>query len=133
MGSRRAAYVTITFEFQGPGTEKMVRPAEREMQPFSSHRFSNITLTRQREGDINSSGAKAAIPIAGDWSRDTGEVLAALREMGPLESNCAVALIEAMVAQNGVREAAIAYLGAKGVSNPAVIADRILNDAEGVA
>jgi len=77
-------------------------------------------------------GKPSDIVFSGSSSRNTGELLTAFAAMNPAQWERAVSLLEAMVAGFGVREAAIAFLETRGVTNAAVEADRILNDAEGV-
>lgn len=66
-------------------------------------------------------------------SRDTADLLECFQAMQPTESERAIRLLEAMVERRGVREAAIAFLEMRGVRNADLVADRILNDADGMA
>lgn len=73
------------------------------------------------------------IAVSTSSFRNTGDVLEAFAAMPSAQLERAVSLLEAMVVGRGVREAGIAFLKARGVKNAAIEADRILNDAEGVA
>lgn len=61
------------------------------------------------------------------------EIVSAYCLMNSVEQDGFVALMEAMISKCGVREAAILFLESAGVINPAIMADGILNDADGVA
>jgi hypothetical protein len=61
------------------------------------------------------------------------EILGAYYLMNAAEQDGIIALMEAMISKCGIREAAISFLESAGVINPAIMADRILNDADGIA
>jgi len=64
---------------------------------------------------------------------DRRDLLQNFQEMSALQLERVELLIMAMLENSGVRDAAIAFLASCGCANPSIVADRILNDADGVA
>lgn len=64
---------------------------------------------------------------------DDADLSAAYEAMTPTQQNAFITLAKATAEGRGVREAAIAFLKARGIKAPAIVADRILHEADGVA